>query len=329
MGQLGMISEAMMTIGMQVASLFLIACCIFGVSSLLASAAYLASRKYVRGSNFHMPKQWLVFHALSAFSASIIVIVWLSLPQSTKMPFVFKHCHNSNCTTHIPSLIESSLLNFLFTFFIISMIVTCFILIKAHQKTLEERTNSLLRLSKVQDNLNNQWSQITIVESSVPVLLNFGMLNPKLILSSKITESVAQNDVKLLLAYEYCKAKQYENLKIKLVKIVCIFWPGTIRRLLVTDLRNMLHARAQRDIHQLLGSHNMTIPVTLLDHMPQDIGVFIEAIRAPRRPLNDCDDTNNADVSSNTTLYLLPVICLISIVVLTSNFTHFLFELIG
>ena len=321
-----MSSEAVLASVMQVASLFLIACCIFSVSSLLASAAYLGHRKYKINSNFQIKNKWLIFHALSAVSASIVVTLWLSLPQSSRLPFVFKHCHSNNCATHIPAVIDATLLNLVFAFFAMSMLTLCFILIKSHQKKLEGRINSLLRLSKSQDNTNNEWSQASIINTPQPVLLNVGMLVPKLILSSKITETLDVNDVKLLLAYEYGKAKQFENLKVKLVQIVCLFWPAPFRRLLITDLRTALHACAYEETRQLLGNPQTNIPKAMLNKMPKDICVFVAKIEAKCDSLASSIDN---EVPLNTTTFFVSLLYFTCLVAVTSNFTHFLFELIG
>jgi hypothetical protein len=328
-------SEAVLTSVMQVASLFLVAFCIFSVSSLLASAVYLGHQKYTVSANFQIENRWLIFHALAAVSASIVVTLWLSLPQSSRLPFVFKHCHSNDCATHIPAVIDSTILNLVFAFFAISMVTVCFVLIRAHQKKLEGRINSLLHLSKSQQNTNNEWSQASIINMPQPVLLNVGMLTPKLLLSSKVTETLDVNDVKLLLAYEYGKAKQFENLKIKLVQIVCLFWPAPLRRLLITDLRTVLHARAYEEIRQLLGNPQTNIPKAMLNKMPNDIGIFVSKMDAQSDSLpvtaTATATANRIDneVTRNTTAYFVSFLYFACLVAVTSNFTHFLFELLG
>ncbi|MFQ3208238.1 MAG: hypothetical protein ACI9IT_002404 [Glaciecola sp.] len=322
-------SEAAIASVMQIASLFLIAYCIFSVSSLLAGLAYLGHRKYTANDHFQINNKWLIFHALSAVSASIVVTLWLSLPQSSRLPFVFKHCHRNDCETHIPAIIDFTLLNLIFIFFAISMISVCFMLIRAHQKKLEGRIDSLLRLSKTQHNIDNEWSQAAIIYTPQPVLLNVGMLTPKLLLSSKVVETLDVNDVKLLLAYEYAKAKQFENLKIKLVQIVCLFWPTPFRRFLIIDLRSVLHARATREICQLLGNPKTNIPETMLNKMPNDIGLFVAKMDYKNGSLPSTITNINNEETLNITELLTFSLYFICLVTVTSNFTHFLFELIG
>lgn len=324
-----MASEALFTLVMQVASLFVIACCIFLVSSLVAGGMFLAHRKYASALYQRMKNKYLIFHALCAVCASIVVTIWLSLPHSPKLPFVFQHCHSSNCATHIPAVIDSTLLNLLFAFFVIGMVVVCFILIKSHQKKLEERINSLLRLSHSKDPKSNYSSQATIINVPQPVLINVGMLEPKLLLSSLITESIDVEDVKILLAYEYAKAKQFENLKVKLLQIVCLFWPASARRLLISDLHAVLRERAFREIRQLFGCHQTTIPKTILNKMTNDLQEFVLKVERESDHWPQSADGIIDETHLTAKAYLGSFLYFICLLIVTSNFTHFLFELIG
>lgn len=324
-----MTSEALFASVMQVASLFVIACCIFLISSLIAGVMFLAHRKYVTAVNHRINNKYLVFHALAAVCASIVVTVWLSLPHSPRLPLVFKHCHSNNCATHIPAVIDPTLLNLLFAFFAVGMVTVFFILMKAHQKTLEERINSLLRLSHNKDSDSNYWSQTTIIDVPQPVLLNVGMLAPKLLLSSQITKSLNANDVKILLAYEYAKAKQFENLKVKLVQIACLFWPPSIRRLLIIDLHALLRARAVREIRQLFENQQTAIPKIILNKMTKDLRGFISKIESNSDHLPQSVDVVVDDTILTAPAYLISFSYFTCLVIVTSNFTHFLFELVG
>jgi hypothetical protein len=324
-----MVSDVLLAAVMQIASLFVIACCIFLVSSLIAGSTFLAHRKYLSALHYRIKNKYLVLHALSAVCASIVVTVWLSLPNSQRLPFVFKHCHSSNCATHIPAIIDFTLLNLLFAFFVIGMVTVCFILIKAHQNKLEQRINSLLRLSHNKYLDNNYRLQASIISVSQPVLLNVGMITPKLLLSSQIAEFLDVKDVKLLLAYEYAKAKQFENFKVKLVQIACLFWPASVRRLIITDLLAVLRDRALNEVHQLFGGQKTTIPKTILNEMSKDIQEFLLKIERNTDHLPQSADVIVGDANLTATAYLASFSYFLLLVVVTSNFTHFLFELIG
>jgi hypothetical protein len=334
-----MTSEALLGLVMQVASLFVIACCIFLISSLLAGVMFLAHHKYVTDLKYRINNKYLVFHAISAVCASIVVTVWLSLPHSPRLPLVFKHCHSSNCATHIPAVIDLTLLNLLFAFFAMGMLTICFILIKTHQKKLEERINSLLLLSRNfslnyspnhspdQDSDGNYRSQATIIDVPQPVLLNVGMLTPKILLSSQITESLSVNDVKILLAYEYAKAKQFENIKVKLVQITCLFWLANARRLLITDLHTLLRTRAFIEIRQLFKNQATDIPKAVSNKMTQDLREFVSKMEGDTTLLPQYVDAIVDDADLNTQACLASFLYFICLVSVTSNFTHFLFEI--
>ncbi|WP_299079762.1 hypothetical protein [uncultured Paraglaciecola sp.] len=324
-----MIGEALLAAMMQLASLFVIACCIFLISSLIAAGTFFVHRNYVKTINQRLKSQYLIFHALCAVSASIVVTIWLSLPRSPRLPFVFEHCHSSNCATHIPAVIDPTLFNLLFAFFAIGMVTLCFILIKGHQKKLEQRINSLLLLSNSQGAENNYSSQATIINVPQPILLNVGLLSPKLILSSVITKSLEIDDVKILLAYEYAKAKQFENLKVKLVQIACLFWPARTRRLAISDLQAALRSRALEEIRQLFGSQQPTIPNIVLNKMTQDLREFVAKIENDKAHLSQPADLMSKNTNLITPAPLASIAYFMGLVVVTSNLTHFVFELIG
>jgi hypothetical protein len=321
-----MASDSAVTFIMQGASLLLIACCIFLISSLLASLTFVIHRNYTNNINKKLTGKWLFLHAISAVCASVVVTIWLSMPNLSRLPLVFNHCHSNNCATHVPAAIDSSLLNLLFAFFAISMLMICFILLKAHKNKLKERINLLLRLSQSQTTAFNDSSQVTLVNTLEPLLLNVGLLTPRLLVSSQITEVLHLSDVKVLLAYEYGKAKQFENVKIKLVQICCLFWPSTIRRLLVTDVRNNVYESAYKDVYQLLGRQQTNISKAMLDNMAKDIRDFIVKINSPNQAI--LTDTNALnDTRFTTSAYFMICVYFICLIAVTSNVTHFLFEL--
>lgn len=323
-----MASDALVPLVMQVASLFVIACCIFLLSSLISVGAFLAHHKFVSALNYRIKHNYLIFHALSAVFASLVVTIWLSLPHSPRLPFIFQHCHNSNCATHIPAVLDPGLLNLLFGFFAIGMATLCFMLLRAHQKKLNERINSLLRLSPSHDSDNNYCSQATIVNVPQPLILNVGIVAPKLLLSSQITANLVMADVKLLLAYEYAKAKQFENLKVKMVQIACLFWPASIRRLLLGDLHAALRQRAFKEICPFFESQKTNIPPSLLTQMSKDIREFVSKIERNSDHLAQAADAIVDDTNLTPLAYLCGLSYFVCLVIVTSNFTHFLFEIV-
>jgi hypothetical protein len=324
-----MTSETIFTLVMQIASLFAVACGIFLISSWLICGTFLAHRRYAGGLYYRLKNSLLFFYALGAVAASIVVTIWLSMPQSLGLAFVFKHCHNSNCATHVPALLDHTALNLLYAFFAIGMITVCFIIIKTHQKRLDERLNSLLRLSNDTNASQDFLQQTAVINVPEPVLLNVGMLTPKLLLSSQLTASLKIEDVKILLAYEYAKAKQFENIKIKLVQIACLFWPASIRRILVSDLQVIIRERAFKEICQLFGHPKTTIPPSILNKLTSDLKQFVVNMQNYKDPLSQSAYATNDDKKITPTAFILSLLYFAGLVIVTSNFTHFLFELIG
>ena len=114
-----------------------------------------------------------------------------------------------------------------------------------------------------------------------------------------------------------------------MVQIVCLFWPASFRRFLIIDLRAMLHGRATQEICQLLGNPKTNIPETMLSKMPNDISLFVAKIDYKNGSIPSTTTNINNEVTLNITELLTFSLYFICLVTVTSNFTHFLFELIG
>lgn len=324
-----MTSESIFTLFMQFTSLFVVAGAIFLISSLLICVTFLAHRHYAKGVYYRLNSSLVFFYAFGAVGASIVVTIWLSMPQSPRLPFVFRHCHDSDCSTHIPAMLDHTLLQLLCAFFAIGMTTLCFIILKAHQKKIDGRINSLICLSSDSKSQNDFWQQTATIDVTEPILLNVGMLTPKLLLSSKLTGSLEIEDVKILLAYEYAKAKQFENIKIKLLQIACLFWPARIRRLLVDDLQVIIRERAFKETRQLFGHPNTTIPIFILNKLTKDLREFVSQIESNKDPFTQSAMGTSDSQNLSPTAFLIRFLYFICLVIVTSNFTHFLFELVG
>ncbi|MEP1444593.1 MAG: hypothetical protein ABJK37_00590 [Paraglaciecola sp.] len=311
---------------MQFASLFAIACCIFLVSSLITSGIFLAHRRYIQP--YPLKSGYLFFHGFCAVLATLVVSVWLSLSHSPSLPFVFEHCHSSNCAAHIPAVIDPALLNLLFAFFVIGFIGVCTVFIKIHQNRLQERIDSLLRLTPNQDANNPYWAQATIVEIPQPTLINVGLFIPKLLLSSAITRSLKNDDAQLLLGYEYAKAKQFENLKVKLLQISCLFWPATARSQLISDLQSVIHVCAIEGIRLQHGHQQTQIPPDIFNNMSNELREFLSNISGTDSYTSQSHKTKQMQPTANNIAYFFSGLYFMCLVIVTSNFTHFLFELI-
>ena len=324
-----MISDTLITFLLQFTSLFVVAGAIFLISSLLICVTFLAHRHYAKGVYYRLKSSLVFFYAFGAVGASIVVTIWLSMPQSPRLPFVFRHCHESDCSTHIPAMLDHTLFHLICAFFAIGMTTLCFIILKAHQKKIDRRINSLICLSCDSKTQNDFWQQTAIIDVTEPVLLNVGMLTPKFLLSSKLTESVEIEDVKILLAYEYAKAKQFQNIKIKLLQIACLFWPAPIRRLLVDDLQVIIREKAFKEIRQLFGHPNTTIPKFILKKLTKDLREFVCQIESNKVPFTQSAMGTRDSQNLSPTAFLISFLYFICLVIVTSNFTHFLFELVG
>lgn len=225
--------------------LFGLALCIFWFSSILASAAYVLHKKYVPNISGNPQYKWLIWHVLAAACVSFTVTIWFALPTSVQAGLTIEHCHNTHCGDHLPLIAKASLMDLLYAFFLISMVVLVALLLKFSKRKLDEQANTLLQLSNAETYTSDK-SSVNVIRSDRSLLLNVGMLKPRLIVSSHMLESLDNKAIKTLLAFELSKGLQHEILKVKLASMLCSLWPRRVRLLLICDLRNLINGRAHR-----------------------------------------------------------------------------------
>jgi hypothetical protein len=316
------------TMAMQILSLVVVACSIFLLNSFLSSLVFLAHSQFIFKAHEHIKSKLLIFHALCAICASLAVIVWLSIARPPLFSLIYQHCHGNNCNSHIPSIIDVSLISSLFVLFAMCMFALCFILVKVHRKKLEVQINSLLQLSQNKPYTKSDYLQATVIDTPQAVLLNVGLIRPKLLLSSQLVDSLHSSDINLLLAYEYVKSKRYENLKVKLARIACMLWPKNIRQLLVLGLRDQAREQAYKEMSPLLDKYQTQIPHRVLDNMTWDMQEFVSKINTDHQS-NYKNDGIGFKKPRIATKYFALSCYFLCLVVVTSNLLHFALELIG
>jgi hypothetical protein len=310
-----------------IAALLSIGCVIYFLSSMLAATAYLSHERFSQQFQYKINRVWLLVHAASALVVSIAVTVWLSIPVSPKLPFVYKHCHGEGCGAHIPSVMNLTSINLIFALFVVSVFALFIIVINAHQTRLAKRITCLMDISQGSHNLGVKMTGVTIISTPQPVMLNVGLISPKILLSSHIVHSLHQSDVNLLLAYEYGKAKQFENLKIKLLQITCLFWPTKIRIRMLEALRASIHERVYLDMKGLQGDQIIRISSLILRDLSKDIRILVE-----RYNHDQCASIMNNDSADDNQIpsifHAAAGLCyFLGLFVITSNVTHVVFEL--
>lgn len=147
-------------------------------------------------------------------------------------------------------------------------------------------------------------------------------------MSAQIAETLATDDIKLLLAYEYAKAQQFENFKVKGVQLACLFWPKFIRRLLLTDLRAVLQERAYQTVKQGLDHQYANIPLSIRGMLPSNTNGFLDKIMNGVQLSNSTSKSNRNAFFVTAQAYLINSFYFICLIVITSNLSHFIFELI-
>lgn len=317
----------------QIVLLLLSACCILLISSLLASASYFLHRKY--GSRVKSPITiaWIGVYASSAIYTSTAIAIWLSLPRESDFSFVLAHCHQNVCGTHLPAVINFNWLNSLAVLLVIALIIACLMLVKVHDNKLTKRINCLLSLSQQEDSEDEKWFAVTIIRAAYPLCLNAGIFAPKLVVSSHLAQLLEQRHLRLLLVYEYSKAKQFKNLKLKLIQILTLMWPASIRRLLILDFCNIVDERAFAEVHELLGYQQVKISSDLPDELPDTIKELLFKFQTQSTGTGigtSISGMQAKDVDDAPLHFYIPSILYIAaIILLSSNLTHLVIELVG
>lgn len=299
---------------------------IFFISSLTAALAFwLHNKEYVKRS-LSMHPFWLCVYSLSAAIITTVVALHLALPNSPRLPLVFEHCHNNTCAEHLPSVMNVSLLSAMAILVTLCVLGLIFLLLKWQQQKLNTYMESLMALSGTvptnsasYDNLSN----VTILNTQQPVLLNTGLLLPNIVISSAIAKALSSQDLKLIMAYEYSKAKWFENLTSKLVQIFCFCWPKQLKRAVLLSLQKAVQGQAYYEVSQLLGQQNSRVSNNLLSALPNNVADFIRNINAP---IGKQANTHFTSKHIRLSSIVFASVYLILLLMFTSNATHLVLE---
>lgn len=219
----------------------------FVVVSYLYSGLYLLMRPLLQKSSANLRAIVLLLTALGAPLISLISVFAFVLPSS--LPSLYKHCHVSLCEPHVPAFFEST--HYLLSLALVLIVLTLLIIFLnlKQQKSLNIKIQNLFDLVSDSENIV-QKNYLTIVDSSVPLIMNIGLLKPKIVISSHTSSSLTKSSLKLVLMYELMRCKHYDNLRARLAKISTWLWPKSIKNGLLADLNNASHEAICRQIKE-------------------------------------------------------------------------------
>jgi len=310
--------------------LLLLASGIYLLSSLVTASTFYFHNKNFRNSKRLLSPWWVGTYSASAVLVTVIIVLSLAIPHISNLSLIYEHCHSNSCEAHIPSVIDTSLFKIVAFFIAFVLLVITIYMVRAHQKRLSAYIDTLVALSnsKQENNITNtQLANVSIINVQQSLVLNAGLVRPKILVSKSIVNALTEHDLKLIVAYEYSKAKLFKNLRIKLIDIFCILWPRPIKKALKNQLLEATYLQAYKEIRDLVGQQNCKISHNLRQALPNDISTFVKRINtvqaeskslvAPRKPYAFFYNK------------LLALVYFIALLMLTSNLTHVVIERLG
>jgi hypothetical protein len=267
------------------AVLLLIICLFFLLlTSLFYAAVYILLRPFLE---YIKPPLRAILIQLCALGAPVIAVtstLFFISPAVFLLPTVYEHCHTSACIDHVPDFFKAPNL----TVVIGVMLIGSFgfglsVLIKQHRE-LHRKITSLCGLLSPNENVLED-KYLKIIDSKFPLVLNVGLVKPRIIMSNEVKRALGKSHFQLVLMYELIWCQRYTNLTTMMSKICTFAWPNFAKERLLGDLNQANHEAARL---QLLGTKTPILVNKISDEilLPDYIKRLFESINAPvKKPM--------------------------------------------
>jgi hypothetical protein len=201
------------------------------LSSLLSSVLYTKFRRFIaRGRSSTRSLVTLSFALIAPAVGFATAIVYL-FPESAQL-LVFPHCHGAECGTHVPLVTVSSLGSIVL---LAATSLLLFGLIGGLTRLLVTGRRRLATLFLLGDRIGGAPDHL-VVDSDQSFAWCCGLLDQRLVLSSKLVEQLSPVQLQAVLAHEREHASRFDNLRNLTARLASVFWLPSRRRRLIDDL---------------------------------------------------------------------------------------------
>ncbi len=186
----------------------------------------------------------LLLLALGAPIISLVSVFAFILPSFFAFPSLYEHCHVSVCGPHVPDYFQSSNYIFALVALVSTLVGFSLFVFFRQQRRLENQIQCLIELLCNEQSVHNDY--LHTINSEYPLLMNAGLISPRVIISSKTKSQLGVEAVQLILMYELIRCKRYDNLRNMIGKIFTIIWPNSLRKVFLNDLSDANHEVARQ-----------------------------------------------------------------------------------
>ena len=211
--------------------------------SRLYAFIYRWSRETMLRAAAHKRALLLLLLALGAPIISLFSVFAFILPSFFAFPSLYEHCHVSVCGPHVPDYFQSPNYIFALVALVLTLIGFSFFVFFRQQRRLERHIQCLIELLCNEQSVRKDY--LHTINSEYPLLMNVGLISPRIIMSSKTKSQLGAEVLQLILMYELIRCKRYDNLRCMIGKIFTIIWPNSLRKIFLNDLSNANHEVAR------------------------------------------------------------------------------------
>ncbi len=225
---------------------------------------------------------------LCAIASPIVTLVSIFVfffPSAFSMPTFYGHCHLSECEPHVPAFFESGSTVFSIMLFAFIFVIALLILIFKEQAKLSNKIDLLINLmSDSSTKLNDK--SIEMIDASMPLLLNVGVLRPRIIVSRSVLQSLSDKEFQVLMMYELNRCKRYHNLQRLIAKVGTWIWPAFAKKMLLEDLSHAAHGIVRQSITRNTCIEPIATSSSKLATLPAYVNTLLEAVKRPKAKSN-------------------------------------------
>ncbi|AEP31153.1 hypothetical protein [Brumicola nitratireducens] len=194
--------------------------------------------------------------ALGAPIIGLVSVFAFILPSFFAFPSLYEHCHVSVCGPHVPDYFQSSNYIFALAALVSTLVGFSLFVFFRQQRRLENQIQCLIELLCNEQSVHNDY--LHTINSEYPLLMNAGLISPRIIMSSKTKSQLGAEALQLILMYELIRCKRYDNLRSMIGKIFTIIWPNSVRKIFLKDLSNANHEVARQILSKKKNNlHNL------------------------------------------------------------------------
>ena len=268
----------------------------------------------------------LLLLALGAPIIGLVSVFAFILPSFFAFPSLYEHCHASVCGPHVPDYFQSSNYIFALVALVSTLVGFSLFVFFGQQRRLENQIQCLIELlcneQSIHKSIHNDY--LHTINSEYPLLMNAGLISPRIIMSSKTKSQLGAEALQLILMYELIRCKRYDNLRSMIGKIFTIIWPNSLRKIFLNDLSNANHGVAR----QIVSNKKSKLNNLQCLPKPQEVsGLPIYVRQLVTSYGNEQEQSTGHSILLNPLSFALVAVHYLMLMIALTSLTHYLSDI--